>query len=130
MQTENIVKFLAEAYSDERLAALLAHAQDGKLSFCSCCCFIGITNAPHALRGYMREFAKGQILPRESTHHQEVRYGSELADSAETEFALLGESDEERRALIIPLAESEILRREQNREGEKAELIFGLLVSQ
>jgi hypothetical protein len=47
--TENIEKFLQTAYTDEKLAALLAHAQDGKLSHGSCCCLAGIPTATHPL---------------------------------------------------------------------------------
>jgi hypothetical protein len=113
MNTANIVKFLQTAYTDENLAALLAHAQDEKLSYCSCCCLIGITNAPHALRGYIPEFSQGRVPPAESTHHQTARLNSELAASAEADFAALGNSDAERREHLIPLVEAEIARREE-----------------
>ncbi len=112
MNTANIKKFLQTAYTDENLAALLAHAQDEKLSFFSCCCLIGVTNAPHALRGYVPEFAHGRTLPAGSTHHQSVRLNSELAADAEEEFFFLGNSDAERRERMIPLIEAEITRRE------------------
>jgi hypothetical protein len=36
-------------YTDERLAMLLAHAQEGKLRHYSCCCFAGIANIQHGL---------------------------------------------------------------------------------
>jgi hypothetical protein len=123
MNTANIVQFLQTAYTDENLAALLAHAQDDKLSFCSCCCLIGVTNAPHALRGYVAEFAQGRVLPAESTHHQAVRVSSELAAIAEADFAYLGSSDEERRERLIPLVEAEIARREQIREHEAQSVV-------
>src|SRR5438105_1390687 len=113
MNTANIVEFLQTAYTDENLAALLAHAQDEKLSFFSCCCLIGVTNAPHALRGYVPEFAQGRVLPAGSTHHQSVRLSSELAADAEEEFFFLGSSDAERRKHMLPLIEAEIARREQ-----------------
>lgn len=48
---QHIRAFMQAHYTDERLAMLLAHARDGKLSYISCCCFIGIANADHALRG-------------------------------------------------------------------------------
>jgi len=112
MNAANIEKFLQTAYTDENLAALLAHAQDEKLSFFSCCCLIGVTNAPHALRGYVPEFAHGRALPAGSTHHQSVRLNSQLAADAEEEFFFLGNSDAERRERMIPLIEAEITRRE------------------
>src|SRR5258708_22634376 len=83
MNTANIVQFLQTAYTDENLAALLAHAQDEKLSFFSCCCLIGVTNAPHALRGYVPEVAHGRALPPGSTHHQSARLNSELSAHAQ-----------------------------------------------
>lgn len=43
-----IREFMQKHYTDERLAQLLAHAQDGKLSYWSCCCFIGIPTAVHS----------------------------------------------------------------------------------
>lgn len=46
----HIRAFMREHYTDEHLAALLAHMRDGKFSFYSCCCFIGIPTADHALR--------------------------------------------------------------------------------
>ncbi len=120
MHAANIVKFLQTAYTDESLAALLAHAQTEpgedparKLSFFSCCCFIGVSNAPHALRGYVPEFAQGRVLPAESTHHQSVRLSSKLAADAEEEFFFLGNTDAERRERLVPLIEDEIARREQ-----------------
>ncbi len=125
MNAANIVKFLQTAYTDEHLAALLAHAQAEpgedparKLSFFSCCCFIGVPNAPHALRGYVPEFAQGRVLPAGSTHHQSVRLSSKLAADAEEEFFFLGNTDAERRERLVPLIEDEIVRREQARESE------------
>lgn len=110
MITGNIVKFLASsAYSDESLAALLAHAQDGKLAYSSCCCFIGVSTANHSLRGNM-----SQIAAALQVHYGDAR---ELpyALKAESEFCLLGKNDEERREAIIPLIIAEQERREQLR---------------
>jgi hypothetical protein len=125
MDTANIVKFLQTTYTDEDLAALLAHAQPEpgedparKLSFFSCCCFIGVPSAPHALRGYVPEFAQGRVLPAGSTHHQSVRLSSGLAADAEEEFFFLGSTDAERRERLVPLIEAEIARREQAGEIE------------
>lgn len=49
-----IMQFMAEHYTDERLAMLRAHAEDGRLVFWSCCCFIGIATVDHALQGFTR----------------------------------------------------------------------------
>lgn len=38
-------------YTTERLTAYLAHAQDGRVFYSSCCCFIGGATADHALQG-------------------------------------------------------------------------------
>jgi hypothetical protein len=49
-QCKGPMRLWLKKYSDERLAALLAHAQSGRLHFQSCCCFIGSINATHPLR--------------------------------------------------------------------------------
>src|SRR6202021_4042065 len=46
----HIRAFMQNHYTDERLAQLLAHAQDGKLNYVSCCCFIGVVTADHAVQ--------------------------------------------------------------------------------
>lgn len=46
-----IMAFMRQHYTDERLAMLRAHAEDGKLAFFSCCCFIGVATADHPLHG-------------------------------------------------------------------------------
>ncbi len=46
----HIRAFMQAHYTDERLSWLLAHARSGKFAFASCCCFIGIPTADHALR--------------------------------------------------------------------------------
>jgi hypothetical protein len=117
MCTTSIVEFLQTAYTDEKLGALLAHAQDEKLSFFSCCCFIGVSNAPHALRAHVPELAQGRVLSPGSTHHQTVRLASALAARAEEEFFFLGSTDAERRERLVPLIEDEMARREQVAPG-------------
>jgi len=126
MNTENIVKFLQTAYTDQGLADLRAHTEEGKLSARSCCCLIGITNAPHALRGEILEFTQGRTLPPGSTHHQTVRLGSALADSAECEFFALGTDDAERRQRLLPLilAEEERRARERHHQAVAEALIL------
>lgn len=109
--TENIVKFMQIAYSDERLVALLAHAQDGKLAWRSCCCLVGASNAPHALRGEIIEMALGRVLPPGTGHLQKARHSSPIAEKAEEEFFQLGDTDAERRERLIPLIREEMQRR-------------------
>jgi hypothetical protein len=111
MKTENIQQFLRTAYTYEGLVALLAHAEDGKLSFTSCTCLIGSVNPGHAL------MAAGEYCA--GSHLEESRK-IEFAEAAEEEFKQLGDpgdgltpwSDELRRERIIPLICTEILRRE------------------
>jgi hypothetical protein len=106
--------YLRTAYSDDRLAALLAHAQEGKLSYHSCCCFIGAATANHALRGHLG------IGDRTEPHYQTARgaYGAELAEDAYCEIGwklAYGRLDEDaaRRRFLIPLVRAEMKRREQ-----------------
>lgn len=113
METENIVKFLQTAYSDERLAALLAHAQDGKLAFYSCCCMAGGATADHPLKGTIREYAEQPHYVRA----MELPFAYE----AEREFCFLADdtctsseqADAMRRVKIQPLIIAEQERREK-----------------
>lgn len=111
MSTENIVKFLQTAYSDEKLAALLAHAQDGKLAYNSCCCFIGVATADHALEIAREKRWADYEIP--DVHHLNLAKELPCAAAAEREFLSLGKTDEERRAAIIPLILAEMERREK-----------------
>lgn len=102
-------------YPDDRLAALLAHAQDGKLAYNSCCCFIGSINADHALQGH------GKHL----TLHGNDAMRIHGAVDAERAYAYLpleawrgllpDSSDEFRRHFIIPLIRAEMRIRERSR---------------
>ena len=112
MQVENIVKFLQTAYSDEKLAALLAHASDGKLGYGSCCCLVGIPTSNHALQeapGMFRLEDRGVDV----SHYLSLER-STLMDSAETEFRNF-KNDAERREILIPLILEEQARREKMR---------------
>src|ERR1700758_2850841 len=97
-------------YPDDRLAALLAHAEDGKLSYHSCRCLVGAINANHALKGVV----DGPLI---RSHYARAKK-TELARAAETEFMLLMNGphltggDTERRPLLIPLIRDEMARRE------------------
>ena len=52
MTNEQIItSFMQKHYTDERLSWLLAHTEDGLLSYNSCSCFIGIAVATGALCG-------------------------------------------------------------------------------
>lgn len=92
------------AYTDERLAMLLAHAEDGKLSFWSCCCLLGVANAPHALIG------KSMMSIAGYSHESLLRDAMPIATDAEDEFIEMGD-DTDRRAKLIPLIREEMERR-------------------
>jgi hypothetical protein len=110
MKTENISRFLERNYSDEQLAALLAHAESGRLSYNSCCCLVGIPLATHALRGEHEYDFEGEM---------HLDRGRELpwAKEAELEFALLG-PDRTRRRILMPLVLAEMERRERKKSGD------------
>lgn len=123
MSTKAIEKFLRRpeeggAYDDAHLAMLLAHAEDGKLAFNSCCCLLGVSNAVHALRG-SRSYGPQVELDEQVNHHLKIRLSSHLAEEAEYEFSHLGvfansdqEADAQRRERLIPLIRAEIARRD------------------
>lgn len=117
------------AYTDEKLASLLAHAEDGKLAFQSCCCLIGIPTADHALRGEVPPFEPG-----EEPHYQ---FAKSLPNAESVEMAFLflclSEDDscfrafsvERMQARLIPLIRSEMQRRESSRsQTEVSEVVM------
>lgn len=103
-------------YTDERLVALLAHARDGKLHYVSCCCFIGIATADHALR-------ERNCVGDEAGHYWRAQ-DLPGAFEAERAFYLLGKKNFSlldnalRTRLIIPLIRAEMRRRELARATE------------
>lgn len=102
MSTQAIEQFLQTAYTDEKLAALLAHCEDGKLAWASCCCFVGIPTATHALRTDLVNGAAG---------HYSLATTIVGAHEAEVEFFGLGD-DSERRAKLLPIIRAEMKRRD------------------
>ena len=110
-------------YSDEKLTALLAHAQDGKLAFYSCCCLIGSATADHALRPrtiYWRNtaklephYAQAQELP--GSEEAEWAYGKGLL--AATRVWSEAERDSLRRRRLIPILKAELRRRQRFRQS-------------
>jgi hypothetical protein len=117
---EILTDFMQKHYSDEQLAALLAHAEDGKLSYWSCCCFIGIATANHPLQSEISsEMASAE------PHYMEAR---RMVNAQEAELAFLQlsrrDSEEGRRAKLIPLIRSEMNRRAELRaQVEESELV-------
>lgn len=108
--------FMRERYTDERLAWLLAHARSGKLSFHSCCCFVGITTSDHTLVG---------AVGLEGLHYERMKFDVDLTtDAAEYAFRRLGattlptwadyrQHDALRRRIIIPMILAEMKRRDK-----------------
>jgi len=96
-----IAEFL-KTFPDDRVAALLFHARDGKLNYESCCCLIGSLNAPHPLQ---------EKYGDDDYHAVRLRESSPLAAAAEQEFRMLSHCNKGRRELVIPMIEAEINRR-------------------
>lgn len=112
-----IRQYLRTAYSDERLAWLLAHAREGKLAYQSCCCFIGVATADHALQAR----ADVNLAPAGHYHLARRFVGAREAEQAYWEFGYRGESrsvqssDEVRRRRLVPMILSEMRRRSRMR---------------
>lgn len=112
---QTIREFLRDHYSDEKLAALLAHAKDGRLAYFSCCCLVGFPYADHAAQGY-----NGSVP---AAHSGNPLRGLPPADQA---YYHLGspqpseedssQSDEARRRRLIPIIKAEIRRRDRERQ--------------
>lgn len=113
METEHIRMYLAFNYSDEQLAALLAHAESGKLSMWSCCCLVGGANAPHPLQAANPAGECISVIPG-YRHLYEARR-LPFADDAEMEFMCLGPSDQLRCESVQPIIREEMERREKAR---------------
>ena len=118
------IRAFLKLYPDDRLAALLAHAQDGKLSFLSCCCLVGSINAPHALQG-------SDYNPYTARHVIEARLlpGATLAEIAYNRIAWarpelldLGRGgDPLRLRRLIPMIRSEMRLRDRIQEQARQE---------
>lgn len=128
---EIIKKFLKPppegAYTDEKLAALLAHAEDGKLTHHSCCCLAGIPTADHALRG------RDELGNPMSWTHGAYQPETAVKKTASLAFNFLAgddvmgsaERDADRRAKLIPLIREEMKRRESLRtQTEVSEVVM------
>lgn len=103
-------------YPADRLAALLAHAQEGKLSFLSCCCFIGVETADHALEGKHPGF----VAVRPHLHRAREIPGAREAEAAYCTLGAIGPgaagdwtNDGYRRKIIIPMVRAEFRRRDR-----------------
>lgn len=112
MTNEEIcTQFMREHYTDEKLAALLAHAEDGKLGFVSCCCLVGALTADHPLQ----TADPGSLCPTNGNHLTKAQAEYPLVERAFRDLGYPmqgGDSEITRRAKIIPLIQAEIARRD------------------
>ena len=123
-RTENLQNYFRTAYSYQDLVDVLAHAEDGKLSYTSCSCIVAAPTANHGLLG-VGEYCELRL------EHLEAARALPYALAAEEEFNNLGNprdgltpwSDELRRQRVIPLIRAEILRR----DGLKAQSTVQIL---
>ena len=118
-------------YTTERLAAYLAHAQDGKVFYNSCCCFIGGATADHALQ--VRCFIHG------SNHYADAK-NLPGADRAEAAFFDLGRpsykhpiatdsltAEDQRRRVLIPIIKAELGRRAKQAQAMEIQHEYALV---
>ncbi len=92
-------------WTDEKLCALLAHAESGRLIYTSCCCLIGVATADHAL-GSLDEH------PGNVGHYQRARL-LPYAVRAEAAYHYLAlYNDASRRRILRPIIRAELKRRE------------------
>jgi hypothetical protein len=120
--------FLRNYYTDARLAELLAHLQDGKFNYSSCCCFIGCATSDHELQTIDR--MNMSFHGTWGDHLNEARRLSG-ADSAECAVLCMGNGDDKPRGnarrsrILIPMVRAEMKRRERTRQQSewKQELV-------
>jgi hypothetical protein len=118
-------------YTTEGLTAYLAHAQDGKVFYSSCCCFVGGATADHALQG--------RCDTNDYRHYQAAK-NLPGADRAEAAFFDLGrphykypigtdglKADAQRRRVLIPMIKAELRRRARQAEMVENECEYALV---
>ncbi len=112
--------FMQRNYTDERLAQLLAHARDGKLAYFSCCCFIGVATADHALRGDFGDPFAGFETPGDNPHYPAAKQlpGAIAAEFAFQSLSTCDYDDSMRRRILIPIIRAEMRRREKIRSTQ------------
>jgi hypothetical protein len=130
MNKQPIRDFMQRHYTDERLAQLLVHAQDGKLAYFSCCCFIGISTADHALKSRSLKNEVKNVLNMDILKHGEVPHYDHAKDliganEAENAYLYLADDDATRRRIMIPMIRAEFRRRDRIRQQSewKQELV-------
>jgi hypothetical protein len=105
---QHIRAFMQAHYTDERLAQLLAHAQDGKLAYLSCCCLIGVRSAKHALQGRNNDW---NTYSGHGKMSDTAVPGSGLASNAYAWLCGPIYDDAKRRRILIPMIRAEMKRR-------------------
>ncbi len=111
----HIRSFMRAHYTDERLAWLLSHARAGILDYLSCCCFIGIPTADHALRGKGvsgLHYDRALSLPGAAEAEESFL---KIYHSARLYFPQGRERDDARIRILIPMVKAEMRRRERER---------------
>ena len=101
--------FLRTNYSDQHLLSLIAHMEDKKFDFYSCCCFIGIPTATHALQGKNNHYRSDSL---EGLHYQAAR---RLFGAIEAEQEVYGLVINGNQGLLLDLAKEELAYRESLR---------------
>lgn len=96
-------------YSDERLAALQAHAQSGRLSYFCCCCFVGSLTATHPLT------TDGNLRANYGYEHLAEARRRPGAEAAEASFALIATNDPARCRIVAAMCKAEFKRRDKER---------------
>jgi hypothetical protein len=119
--------FMREHYTDERLAMTLAHARDGKMSYYTCCCLVGLATPeiPHALQGRLVGMYTHENAPSDIIVHIRLRdalclpcTGADLAYRELTHNDHL-EGEAIRRRILIPIIRCEMRRRSHLRQFEE-----------
>ncbi len=114
---QHIRAFMQVHYTDERLAQILAHAQDGRLAYTSCCCLIGARTAQHALQGKNDNWR--QYSGHESPHTTISGHASSAYCDLHNGLAgFFGDRDKVRRRILIPMIRAEMRRRERLKKSE------------
>lgn len=117
----HIRAFMQVHYTDERLAQLLAHAQQGRLEFHSCCCFIGITTADHALATGYKFGQMGHYLTAKAMQGAVAAEEAFLRlDMSARKTGMIFSASANRSRILIPMVRAEMRRRGRKAIAERA----------
>lgn len=113
-QRKVVRAFMQQHYTDGMLAALLAHMRDGKFSFFSCCCFIGIPTADHPLQsrsmyGAAQHYHRAHRLRGASQAEDALAKVAEANNDDET----MGQRDARVYTFLLPIVRAEMRRRDR-----------------